>query len=155
MTNDIKHILFPVLICHSYILLLKLPFKCLAYIFVCPYFFLSWKSSAYIWINPLLCIYLANIFPPVCSLFFKIFLEYLLKRHFISKVFWCNLIYPFFFFFLEWNMLLYPKKSLTNSRVRRFSPRFSSRNCIVLMSGIRSTLRWFLYNLWEEGCFFF
>lgn len=89
--------------------LLKLPFKCLAYIFVCPYFFLSWKSSAYIWINPfffflgwinpLLCIYLANIFPPVCSLFFKIFLEYLLKRHFISKVFWCNLIYPFFFFF--------------------------------------------------------
>lgn len=52
-------------------------------------------------------------------------------------------------------MLLYPKKSLTNSRVQRFSPGFFSRNCIALVSGIRSTLRWFLYNLWEEGCVFF
>ena len=85
--------------------LLKLPFKCLAYIFICPYclFFLVERVLPIFGYNPLLCIYLANIFPPVCSLFFKIFLEYLLKRHFISKVFWCNLIYPFFFFFFFLN----------------------------------------------------
>ena len=37
MTNDIEHILFPVLICILISSLLTLPFKCLAYIFFCPY----------------------------------------------------------------------------------------------------------------------
>ena len=88
MLSDIEHLfrcLFAILISS----LLKLPFKCLAYIFICPYclFFLVERVLPIFGYNPLLCIYLANIFPPVCSLFFKIFLEYLLKRHFISKVF--------------------------------------------------------------------
>lgn len=66
MTNDIEHILFPVLICILISSLLTLPFKCLAYIFFCPYclFFLSWKGSAYIWIQSFIMYLSCKYFPP-------------------------------------------------------------------------------------------